>query len=421
MSNAPKSVIRLIKMIMRAFYETRHIIFVDAVLKHSCLTDEQMAMLMGIPVKECRNIAGKLREDRLLAIHNRTETKEGQQRQVHMPYYYINFCTTIDSIKWRMHQLVKTIEDRMRNDFDSKGYICPLCKRRYSSLDVLSLVTMAGTFACDDCGTELKDDEESVEMLSSQERLGRLMGQVNKIIDQLKQVDETVVPENSYTTAMEHAVPITTESSQNAEQQNMQKLESKTVQPQTSLTIDISAEVQKTDEEREKQRQRQAALAAQNALPEWHAMSTISGDITRVGAKHASIMPQVSDDLIDKKEDEIDISAEKDALDAYYASLRAKKTATAPSSTVQSTPTTVAFDNSDDETEFVSIPTTTTSHNDSSSTSVKREASVLVANDNKRIKTEEVEEPAKAVHIADAVLAADDDDDDDDDAEFEDV
>lgn len=41
--------------------------------------------------------------------------KEGQQRQYHTTYFYIDFCSTIDSIKWRMHQLVKTVEDRMRN------------------------------------------------------------------------------------------------------------------------------------------------------------------------------------------------------------------------------------------------------------------------------------------------------------------
>lgn len=70
-------------MIMRAFYETRHIIFMDAILRHSAyvlhkirtiltfgrLTDEQTALLMGIPIKECRFIAGKLREDRLLAMY----------------------------------------------------------------------------------------------------------------------------------------------------------------------------------------------------------------------------------------------------------------------------------------------------------------------------------------------------------------
>ncbi|EPY50327.1 transcription factor TFIIE alpha subunit [Schizosaccharomyces cryophilus OY26] len=434
MSNAPEVVQRLIKMIMRAFYETRHIIFMDAILRHSALTDEQSAILMGIPIKECRFLAGKLREDRLLAIQSRAEVKEGQQRQIQTTYFYIDYCFTIDSIKWRMHQLVKTVEDRMRSDFDSKGYVCPFCQKKYSSLDVLSLVTPEGTFLCSDCATELKDDEESAEMMSSQKRLGRLMGQVSRIIEALKQVDEIVVPQNNFQSALERAVPISMEN-QNITSQTLPKsstdIRHATSSP--SITVDFSADAESAEDARVKNLDKQAA-ALQNTVPEWHAMSTISGGITRVGAKNAN--NNISSDTVDEEEDKKkDFSTEKSALDAYYASLRAKK----QSSDIQQEPSiNIVDDEDEDEEDFEDVPslpsTTPVSH-------IKRKQEDPNYNDSdnaKKTKTEDTIANANSLHTenSEKLNISDDDnkvqnviindinenvEDDEDDADFEDV
>ncbi|WBW73636.1 transcription factor TFIIE alpha subunit, TFIIEA, Tfa1 [Schizosaccharomyces osmophilus] len=434
MSNAPEVVQRLIKMIMRAFYETRHIIFMDAVLRHSALTDEQAAILMGIPIKECRFLAGKLREDRLLAIQSRAEVKEGQQRQIQTTYFYIDYCFTIDSIKWRMHQLVKTVEDRMRSDFDSKGYVCPFCQKKYSSLDVLSLVTPEGTFLCSDCATELKDDEESAEMMSSQKRLGRLMGQVSKIIEALKQVDETVVPQNNFQTALERAVPISVENQTFASQsvpKSSADLRNATSSP--SITVDFSTGAESAEDVRIKNMDKQAA-ALQNTVPEWHAMSTISGGITRVGAKNANYSNNSSETVEEEEDKKKDFSTEKSALDAYYASLRAKKQHT----DTQQEPSVNIVDDEDEDEEFEDVPslpsTSPTNH-------VKRKQEDLNKNnydDPKKIKTEDTTanynylhtENSESLNINDDtkeqhVIINDNNeenvDDDEDDADFEDV
>lgn len=76
--------IRLIRMILRAFYETRHVVAVDAVLKHRTLVspmvghttdddrvrDDELAMMMGMSVKDLQKLAGKLREDRILTMYD---------------------------------------------------------------------------------------------------------------------------------------------------------------------------------------------------------------------------------------------------------------------------------------------------------------------------------------------------------------
>jgi transcription initiation factor TFIIE subunit alpha len=95
-----------------------------------------------------------------------------------------------------MHGVVKGVEKAMNKDADSKGYVCPRCTKRHSVLDAMSLNRdESELFVCDRCNTALVDDDDSTEVKTSQERLGRLMEQMKKIIDMLKLVDEIIVPQ----------------------------------------------------------------------------------------------------------------------------------------------------------------------------------------------------------------------------------
>lgn len=45
--------------------------------------------------------------------HTRLEPKENQQRPVNRTYYYVDFRATIDSVKYRMHKVVRDVERKM--------------------------------------------------------------------------------------------------------------------------------------------------------------------------------------------------------------------------------------------------------------------------------------------------------------------
>jgi transcription initiation factor TFIIE subunit alpha len=59
----------LIRTVARAFYETRHILVVDALFLHSVLHAEDLAFLMGMQQKDLRKLCAKLREDRLIGVY----------------------------------------------------------------------------------------------------------------------------------------------------------------------------------------------------------------------------------------------------------------------------------------------------------------------------------------------------------------
>lgn len=338
MSNSELKVIhKLIRRVGCAFYEVKDRILLDALLKHSTLRDDHLSMMMDMQLKEVRRICGGLKEDRMIdEYHNRLEIKDGYPLPNGRTYYYINYRTTIDAIKWKMHKLVKIVGDCMRKDFDTKGYICPVCTRRYTSLDAVSLISPdMMNFLCTDCGTVLSDNEESLEVKDSQERLSRLMTQMSKIISSLKEVDEIVVPENTFVMAIANAVPPYLESisSDYIEPTSISAVAptthhvTNTTEPLISIDFDADSKaIIKEVDEKEKQK----CPSIENAMPIWHSQSTVMNDFIYADNLYKNIN---SDDFLefsnnDLKEDNLEKEkpeAIENAVAEYYAKLRAQQ------------------------------------------------------------------------------------------------
>ncbi|QSL64748.1 hypothetical protein MERGE_002050 [Pneumocystis wakefieldiae] len=288
MSNPELKVIhRLIRRVGCAFYGVKDRILLDALLKHSILRDDHLSMIMDLQLKEIRKICVGLKENRMIdEYHSRMETREGHSRPNGRTYYYINYRSTIDVIKWKIHKLVKTVGDRMTKDYDTKGYICPVCMRQYTSLDAVSLVSPdAMSFLCTDCGAALNDNEESFEVKDGQERLSLLMSQMSKIISSLKEVDEIVVPENTFITAIANAIPPDLDSIRSSEYLELTPMNTPTASTvfhsntaEPSILIDFDMEPKSMTKDFDK-KEKQVSLT-ENDLSIWHSQSTIVNDFT---------------------------------------------------------------------------------------------------------------------------------------------
>ena len=53
---------------MRAFYDTKHILVIDALMVHSALRDDDLCYLMGMTTKDLHKVCGRLKEDRFLEV-----------------------------------------------------------------------------------------------------------------------------------------------------------------------------------------------------------------------------------------------------------------------------------------------------------------------------------------------------------------
>ncbi|GAM35655.1 hypothetical protein TCE0_017r04151 [Talaromyces pinophilus] len=340
----------LVRSVVRAFYETRQILVVDALFIHSVLHAEDLAHLLGMQQKDLR---------KLCSSHTRSEIREGSTRPVNRDYYYIPLHPVIDAIKFRVLRLTSTIKAQYTPSEDRKEYICLRCGSEWTELDVLSLYSDEG-FECQSCGAILErtEDVKGTEGLdrTGHEKNSKLMAQLEAFTTLLKQIDATEIPINDFETAWDHKVEvirnqqthpskpaIAAAAKQPAAVRGNQRVDA------AAIEVSVQSSAEKTAAEQEADAARKAAFEKQNALPVWHTHSTVSTTAGNVGQMKAETDAEVKAEIKDEGDE---AKPSMDALDdiaAYYAEIAKAKAEEATS------PDEDDSDDDEDEDDFEDI------------------------------------------------------------------
>ncbi|PWY93274.1 transcription initiation factor TFIIE, alpha subunit [Aspergillus sclerotioniger CBS 115572] len=326
----------LIRSVVRAFYETRHILVVDALFIHSVLHAEDLAFLLGMQQKDLRKLCAKLREDRLISVNTRAEIRDGSTRPVNREYYYIPLHPVIDAIKYKVSKLTSTIKAQYTPSQERKEYICLRCSAEWTELDVLSLYSEEG-FECQNCGAILErtEDVKGAEGIdrTGHEKNSKLMNQLDTMLKLLKQIDTVEIPPNDFDTAWDHKVDVIrnqqthpTRAAVIVPSKQQEAVRGNTKTDAAALEISLTSSAEKSAAEQAAEAARKAAVEKQNALPVWHTHSTVStsaGNVSRVKSEtDLDIKPEIKSEDKDRK-------PEMDALDdkvaAYYAEMEREK------------------------------------------------------------------------------------------------
>ncbi|OLN97466.1 Transcription initiation factor IIE subunit alpha [Colletotrichum chlorophyti] len=327
----------LVKSVMRAFYETRHILIIDALIIHSALRDDDLAYLMATNTKDLHKLCGKLREDRFLAVYTRLEYREdpknpeAKPRPVNRTYYYIDYRQTIDAIKWRVYTVDKQIQGTTVPASERKEYFCNRCKAEWTQMEVLDNVGPEG-FVCHRCGSPLTHDLERNS--TGHEQSTRLNNQFKFITELLPRIDEMVVPDNTFDIAISKALPVVRDASYQA----VTTIPVSSLQPTAvkgldnvgpkSMSVSISATDGPSEAEKAAEKARKEKIAQQNALPSWMSNSTVTGESfsSQAGPTPATKVEEVDDKAAVVKSADNPEHAE---LDDYFARLKAEQAAEA--------------------------------------------------------------------------------------------
>jgi len=278
----------LIRFVARGFYGKAYVLILDAVLLHSVLSEDDLSHLLGIQRKELRSLCSKLVEDRLLTVHIQKE--EGAQlRPVTKTYYFIHYTEAIDSIKWKIHSVVQSIKDELHSGNNPQGYICPVCKTKYSQLDAIALLNYEkNEFLCSLCNEILIEDDTGKIAKENQVKYSKLMNQLEPIINYLKKIDDHQIPENNYETSLARVIPAQATSNASYTVSNfknrkmfnrdsyLNNASSMNAGSRSQATLHVNITTANDDNlQREKQAIEQEEKRKQNALPSWHEESTI--------------------------------------------------------------------------------------------------------------------------------------------------
>lgn len=297
---------RLLQYVTRGFYDSKSILVMDALLKHVVLSDEELHQLLNIPAKEIRQICAKMKEDKLLKDHTQREQQEntyGYNKNFQKTYYYIHFTVTIDAIKWKVHSMNRQAEEALGKKSQPQGYVCPLCTKKFTTMEAVTNAQMDGTFTCDVCSTVIVEDTSSDESRVHQERLERLMQQIKPIIDELRKIDDMQVAENTFETSLSKAVPAQLDVATSTSSIKTAGRGTTSSQTGANKSAMLTVNMSTGDDNEAAQRDEKAKLAEQNALPAWYLESTVGRQMVMgdTDAEHTGVTEIGNDDDVPQR------------------------------------------------------------------------------------------------------------------------
>ncbi|KAI8816067.1 uncharacterized protein EV422DRAFT_572129 [Fimicolochytrium jonesii] len=192
---------KLVALVARAYYEPRHVVILDILVRVNSQRDEDLAKALRVQAKELHKICGKLKLDGLVKVEIRHElvgpVMEGrQQRKIPRSYFYIDYKQFVDVVKWKIYKIGKMIEKEVQMQMANMPYKCPTCHKEYSTLDFAMLNKTHNMMPlCDICGIEIVVGKTAVDSAGVSEKYTKFMNESQPIVDILKQTDRLIIPE----------------------------------------------------------------------------------------------------------------------------------------------------------------------------------------------------------------------------------
>ncbi|KAI9902911.1 hypothetical protein N3K66_002263 [Trichothecium roseum] len=408
--------VTLIKSVLRAFYETREILIIDAVMLYEALRDDDLAYLMSTNTKDLNKLCGRLREDRFLCSHPRQETKPGHTRPTNRTWYYIDYQLAIDAIKWRVYTIGKEVQGTTAVQQEKKDYYCPHCKAEWTAMDVLDSVGPEG-FICHRCKHPLAF--EANRNIGGHEQSTRLNDQLNFVTGLLPQIDAKKITKEDAEEVCKRGRPVVRDATyQRAQTTPMESVDSRPIATKglsntgiQTIAVNITTSEGPTDAEKEAERQKKKKQEEANQLPDWIAHSTVDKQ------PHSSVTLPSGNTLIKQEDGQYDTAKAKPTdsaaatnIDNVFEQLKREQAAERAREEEE--------ESEEDEGEFEDVPATGTGAGKEAAGTPPIKIETPTEGDSgersaKRVKIEP--EPTASQKEEDA------EEDDDDELEFEDV
>ncbi|CCD27379.1 transcription factor TFIIE subunit TFA1 NDAI_0K01880 [Naumovozyma dairenensis CBS 421] len=365
--NIDEIVKNLLKFVVRGFYGGSYVLVLDAILFHSVLAEDDLKQLLSINKTELGPLIARLRSDRLISIHKQREYPPNS-KSIERVYYYIKFPHAIDAIKWKVHQVVQRLKDDLDKNSAPNGYMCPICLTKYTQLEAVQLLNFDRTeFLCSLCDEPLVEDDSGRKNKEKQDKLNRLMDQIQPVIDYLKRIDDSRIEENTFEISLARLIPPQNQSHAaytynpkkgstmfrpgDAPMANVMGTalgndSSRRAGANSQATLHINITTASDEIAQTKLQERQAEeKRKQNAVPEWHQQSTVGKSALGRLDNEEEFDPQTTAQALQSTESmmnggndgyqnhrtlteqEIEERESERALNEYYAALARKQAA----------------------------------------------------------------------------------------------
>ncbi|KAJ4298135.1 hypothetical protein N0V90_006034 [Kalmusia sp. IMI 367209] len=326
-----------VKTVVRMFYDTEHIVVIDALIYHGALTLSDLVLVLdaGKNSKTVGKFCGKLKEGGLITVYARQETREGAMKATTREYFYIDYRRAIDAVKYKIHKVDSRIKKDAKPTAEKMEFRCAQCKSEWTTMDVLDNVDHLGRdsgFLCKRCNfplTALGDDDGPEP--ENDDTPAKFNRQFKPLLDLMQQIDGVTIPAIEGKDALEAAVELPRDKEVNPGARH-EVVPEYTVKPTAvkgtnnvveKIEVQIASNSEYNEAARAAEKERQEKISAQNQLPAWHTKSTV--DKTQDSSSAAVSIAANGTETPTIKSETVDIKSDAGHLDDVFAQIAAER------------------------------------------------------------------------------------------------
>ncbi|XP_039258316.2 general transcription factor IIE subunit 1-like [Styela clava] len=191
----PDALQRLIRYVARGFYGLEHGLVIDVLVRNACVKEDDIQELLKMDKKQLRAMLVFLKNDKILKARLCVETQPDGNVLRHN-YYYINYRSICNIIKYKLHHIHKKIETQERDSTNRSSFRCPTCQNTYSDLDIKLLIDpFLGTLNCTYCKSEVEEDvsaEAAQDSRTLQAKFNEQMEPIYKLLRETENVNLSI-------------------------------------------------------------------------------------------------------------------------------------------------------------------------------------------------------------------------------------
>ncbi|NWX20616.1 T2EA factor, partial [Aegotheles bennettii] len=193
-TEVPAALKRLAKYIVRGFYGVEYALVLDILIRHPCVKEDDLLLLLKYEHKQLRTILNTLKADKFVKLRMRVETGPNGKSTRHN-YYYINYKVLVDVVKYKLDHIRRKIEADERDSTTRSSFKCPSCSSTYTDLEVNQLFDVfTETFRCTYCNTEVEEDASALPKRDARTLLAKFNEQIEPIFVLLRETEDIVLP-----------------------------------------------------------------------------------------------------------------------------------------------------------------------------------------------------------------------------------
>ncbi|KFM59413.1 General transcription factor IIE subunit 1, partial [Stegodyphus mimosarum] len=189
-TEVPTALKRLVRLVMRGFYNVEHVILMDMLIRNPCMKEDDLVELLKFERKQLRSVIAQLKNDRFVKVRLRMETGS-DGKATRQNYYYINYKIFVNVLKYKLDHMRRKIETEERDSTSRASFKCTSCEKTFTDLEADQLCDfMTGEFRCSFCDAPVIEDESALPKTDSRLLLARFNEQIEPLYNLLREVDD---------------------------------------------------------------------------------------------------------------------------------------------------------------------------------------------------------------------------------------